>query len=133
MYRYTWLMPSTSPNPQNSTPVCPSPGDFWERVTVALKTSAPEVLRAAADAFRGVYESEHAYIVGQVAEHLQPPNLAWLLACCDPARLREGYEGRALVVWSIALEDGGCMVFESVREALDVIRAVLEIEPDDER
>lgn len=98
------------------------PVDMPERLERALKTTDPEVLRDAEAAYRGVHESEHAYIVARVAEHLQPPDLGWLLACCEPNTLREGYEGRTLIVWSIALDDGGCMVFESRRAAPDVPR-----------
>lgn len=67
------------------------------------------------DDFCGIWPSEHAYIASQVAEHL-PPFLNWLPACCDPDRLRDGYEGRALRVWSVPLPDGRVMVFESVIE-----------------
>lgn len=108
-----------------------APVDFRERLALALKTTDPAVLRDAEAAYRGVYDSEHAYIVAQVAEYLQPPDMSWLLACCDPDRLREGYEGRALVVWSIALDHGACMVFESVRESPDALAALVEVELDD--
>lgn len=134
-------MPRISPDPRRTVFTCPldqlvcspilgeppvgAPVDFWACVAAALKTTDPGVLRAAAGVFVGVYESEHAYIMGQVADHLRQPDMKWLLACCDPVMLREGYEGRALVVWSIALADGGCMVFESVREPCAVLRAVL--------
>jgi hypothetical protein len=60
----------------------------------------------------------HDYIVSQLAERLLPPDLGWLLACCEPHSLREGYEGASLIVWTIALDGGGCMVFESPRENL---------------
>lgn len=120
--------PAAPPGP----PPVGAPIGFRERLARALKTTDPEVLRAAEADFRGVYESEHAYIAAQVADHLQPPDMAWLLACCDPAKLREGYQGRALVVWSIPLDDRACMVFESVRESTELLRAALAIEPDDD-
>lgn len=92
-----------------------APGDFYARVARALKTTDPSVLRDAGAAYRGVYESEHAYVVEQVAALLRLSDMRWLLACCEPGALREVYERRTLVVWSIALDHDGCMVFESVR------------------
>ncbi|MDC0716144.1 hypothetical protein [Nannocystis bainbridge] len=85
--------------------------DFFERLSLALKTTDATVLDAAARDFRGIY-----HISNQVAEHL-PPFLGWLPACCDPDRLREGYEAGQIIVWIIPLEEARVMVFESPRES----------------
>ena len=63
--------------------------------------------------FRGIWASEHDYIVAQLAEHL-PGFLAWLLACCDRDRLREGYE-TGVSVWSVPHGSARLLVFESPR------------------
>ncbi|HEY8378287.1 MAG TPA: hypothetical protein VIK91_17445 [Nannocystis sp.] len=108
------------------------PEDFQERVGAYLGTCDPRVLRRAGEAFRGVWASEHEYVVDQIAEHL-PPFLAWILACCDPNALRRGYEAGKLRVWSIPLDAGRCMVFESFRD--DVLlarRAFAALDVDDE-
>jgi hypothetical protein len=67
-------------------------------------------------AYRGIWPSEHDYIVEQLAEHL-PPHMAWVLACCDPAKLREGYEAGKLRVWSTPHQHrpGHVLVFEARR------------------
>lgn len=67
-------------------------------------------------AYRGSWASEHEYIMEQVAEHL-PPHLAWVLACCDPERLREGYEAGKLRVWSLPDpgRDDRVWIFEVLR------------------
>lgn len=93
-----------------------APPDFRQRLALALKTTDPDVLRDAEAAYRGVYPSVHAYIAARVAEQLRASSMEWLFACCEPRALREYYERHSLVVWSIALEPGACMVFESVRE-----------------
>ncbi|MBZ5715266.1 hypothetical protein [Nannocystis pusilla] len=95
--------------------------DFFERVALSLKTTDASLLDAAAKDFRGIYQSAHDYITNQVAEHL-PPFLGWLPACCDPDKLREAYEGKALCVWTIPLEAGRVMVFESPRESAAVLK-----------
>lgn len=64
--------------------------------------------------YRGVWASEDAYIRAQIAEHL-PTFFLWLLTCCDPEKLRAGYTGRALLVWSTPAPDGRVHVFESPR------------------
>lgn len=66
--------------------------------------------------YRGLWPSEHDYIVEQLAEHL-PPHMAWVLACCDPLRLREGYEAGKLRVWSTPHPNrvGFVLVFEAPR------------------
>ena len=53
-----------------------------------------------------------AFVRGQVAEHL-PAHLLWVLDCCGAERLRQGYEGRVLRLWSIAIGEGRVAVFES--------------------
>ena len=66
--------------------------------------------------YRGTWASEDAYIQAQIAEHL-PPFLAWLPACCDPARLRSAYTAGKLRVWSRPAPGGhGVQVFESADE-----------------
>jgi hypothetical protein len=64
--------------------------------------------------YRGTWASEHDYIVSQLAEHL-PDFLAWVLACCDRVRLREGYEAGEVAVWSVPHAAAGVLVFESRR------------------
>lgn len=91
-----------------------APVDFRERLVLHLKTTAPDALAAAEAAYRGVWPGAHAYIAAQLAEHL-PPFLHWLLAACDPDRLRRGYEAGELIVWTIPLSEGTAMVFESLR------------------
>lgn len=96
-------------------PPAGAPPDFREHLALHLKTTAPDVLRAAEADFRGVWASAHHYIAAQVAEHL-PDFLAWLPGVCDPDALRRGYEAGKLVVWTIGLSGGTCLVFESVRD-----------------
>lgn len=90
-----------------------APPNLRERLALHFRTTDPAILAAAEADFRGVWASEHAYIAEQVAEHL-PPFLGWLVATCDPAKLREGYCNRAVRVWSIALDTRARAVFESV-------------------
>lgn len=70
-------------------------------------------------AYRGSWASEQEYIAEQVAEHL-PPHLAWVLACCDPDRLRVGYEAGKLRVWSLPDpgREGYVWIFEVLRVAM---------------
>lgn len=96
-----------APPPPRGAPV-----DFRERLVLALRTTEPRILDAAEADYRGVYASQHDYVAERLAEHL-PPNLAWVLACATPERLQAGYEGGAVVVWSIPLGEGTCMVFET--------------------
>lgn len=91
-----------------------TPPDFRELVTLALKTTDECVLKDAEDAYRGIYTSVMAYIERQLAEFL-PSELQWLIPCCDPDKLRAGYENGVLAVWAIKLKDGRCLVFESKR------------------
>lgn len=107
-----------------------APLGFCERLSSHLRTADPVILDAAARDFRGVWGSEHEYMVDQLAEQV-PPLLAWVLACCDPAALRAGYEAGRLRVWSIPLELGRCMVFESYRGEPVVSRAEMIVEPDE--
>ena len=67
-------------------------------------------------AYRGTWASEHEYIAEQIAEHL-PPHLAWLLACCDPVRLRDGYEAGKLRISSTPdpRQSGRVWIFETLR------------------
>lgn len=113
-------------------PPAGAPADFRERLVLHLKTTDPARLQAAENDFRGVWDSEIQYIAEQVAKHL-PPLLGWLAAAADPEKLREGYCGRALRVWSITLESGACMIFESVVESHKVAALdSLEL-PDEEK
>jgi hypothetical protein len=89
-----------------------APMDFRERLALALKTTDPSILEAAERAFRGVWPSVHDYIVERLAADL-PPAMGWILACCDPAELRRGYEAGEREVWAIPLGHGQAMVFES--------------------
>jgi len=89
-----------------------APADFRERLVLALRTTEPRILAAAEAGYRGVYASSHDYVVERLAEHLNPC-LAWVLACATPERLQAGYEAGAVVVWSIPLSEGTCMVFET--------------------
>ncbi|HEY8380193.1 MAG TPA: hypothetical protein VIK91_27070 [Nannocystis sp.] len=111
-----------------------APADLRQRLARALGTDDPGLLAAAEADYRGVYESEHEYIADQVATHLQPPDMTWILACCEPAKLREGYQGRALVVWSLPYGERARLVFETVRDHGELLRRVLrEREADGER
>lgn len=94
-----------------------TPPDCRELVALALKTTDKKVLQDAEDAYRGIYTSAQEYIAGQVAEFL-PLELHWLLPCCDPSKLRTGYENGAVVVWEIKLADGRGLVFASNRAQL---------------
>lgn len=89
-----------------------TPPEFRELVALALKTTAADVLDAAERDYRGTYPSVEHYVHGQLAEHL-PPYMHWLLECCDPARLRAGYENGVLWIWTIALPDCRVLLFES--------------------
>ena len=99
-----------------------TPPEFRELVALALKTTDERVLQDAEDAYRGIFASAHDYIVQRVAETL-PAELRWILACCDPTKLRTGYERGVLVVWEIRLADGRALVFESQRAHLPRARA----------
>lgn len=92
-----------------------TPRHFRELVAIALKTTDSTVLDAAEQDYRGVHGSVDEFVRYQLAEHL-PPHLHWLLACCDPERLRSGYEGRAVRLWTIEVAEGRFAVFESTRE-----------------
>ncbi|HOZ24420.1 MAG TPA: hypothetical protein PLI83_06505 [Thermomonas sp.] len=89
-----------------------SPPRFRELVALALKTTDADVLDAAEHDYRGIHGGVDAFIRDQLAEHL-PPHLQWLLECCDPEKLRLGYEGRAIRIWTIAVAEGRFAVFES--------------------
>lgn len=109
--------PDLGPLAVEDLPPAPAgaPPDFRERLALHLKTTAPDVLRAAEADYRGRWPSAHHYIAAQVAEHL-PPFLAWLPQHVEPGALRDAYEAGKLVVWTIGLPDGTCLVFESVRD-----------------
>ena len=86
-----------------------------ELVALALKTTDTTVLDAAEQDFRGVFDSVDHFIHNQLGEHL-PRHLQWLPACCDPAKLRVGYERGLVRLWTIALPNERVIVFESQRE-----------------
>jgi hypothetical protein len=67
-------------------------------------------------AFRGVWASEDEYIRDQLAQHM-PSYMAWVLEYCDPAKLREGYTGGKLHVWSVPAMGEGVLVFEAARRS----------------
>lgn len=99
------------------TPLGPGmPPYFRERLALALKTTAADVLDAAEATYRGLYASGHEYVIEQVSEHL-PPFLLWLCPCLDPEKTLIGYEGNSVMVWTIPLDENKVMVFEGVREA----------------
>jgi hypothetical protein len=52
-----------------------------------------------------VFGSVDDFIHSQLGEHL-PPHLQWLPACCDPEKLRTGYERGLVKLWTIGLSDG---------------------------
>jgi len=111
------LDPATEPDVDIITEDAPAPplgapADFRERLALALRTTEPRILEAAEAGYRGIYPSKHDYVVERVAEHLNP-TLAWVLACAVPESLQRGYEAGAVVVWSIPLGEGTCMVFET--------------------
>jgi hypothetical protein len=89
-----------------------APADFRERLVIALRTTEPRILAAAEAGYRGIFASPHEYVVEQLAAYL-PPSHAWILACATPERLQAGYEAGSVVVWSIPLGGGTCMVFET--------------------
>ncbi len=92
-----------------------TPPEFRELVALALKTTAVDVLDAAEQDFRGTYASVDDYVRDSLGEHLEP-HMRWLLGCCDPVRLRAGYENGALRIWTIRLSDGRVLLFESQAE-----------------
>lgn len=98
-----------------SPPPVGTPPQFREMVALALKTTDPTVLDAAEHDYRGVFGSVDDFIHSQLAEHL-PAHLQWLPACCDPEKLRVGYERGSVQLWTIGLPNGQVIVFESQRE-----------------
>lgn len=112
-------MPDTDPEIEileTSSPSLPvgAPPHFRELIALTLKTTNSELLDAAEQDYRGVFTSTDAFIRGQIAEHL-PTHLQWLLTCCEPDKLRIGYERGVVHLWSIGLADGHEIVFESTR------------------
>ena len=83
------ILETDLPPPPAGTPLW-----FRELVALTLKTTDPTVLDAAEQDYRGVFASADDFIHNQLAEHL-PRHLQWLPACCDPAKLRAGYEREA--------------------------------------
>lgn len=90
------------------------PPDFRARLATALKTTAPDVLAAAEEGYRGVYPGCDEYIHDLISQEL-PPHLHWVLACTVPEQLRARYENDEIVLWSIPLAANRVMVFESLR------------------
>lgn len=91
-----------------------TPPDLRERIARALRTADAVFLDAAVRGYRGIYLSAAEYIETRLAEHL-PPSLQWILACCDPDKLRAGYELDQRAVWSIPFHDTRVLVFETDR------------------
>lgn len=104
-----------------AAPPAGTPPRFRELVALALKTTDERALQDAEEAYRGTYASAHDFIVQRLT-NLLPAELRWLPACCDPDRLRQGYERGALLIWEIKLADGRSLVFES--ERIDLPRTV---------
>jgi hypothetical protein len=96
-------------------PPAGTPPRFRELVALALKTTDTTVLDAAEQDYRGVFDSVDHFIHNQLGEHL-PRHLQWLPACCDPAKLRLGYERGLVRLWTIALPNHQVIVFESQLE-----------------
>ena len=95
-------------------PPAGAPPWFRELVALALKTTDTTVLDAAEQDYRGVFGSVDEFIHNQLDEHL-PPHLQWLSVCCDPEKLRAGFERGLVHLWTIGLPTGRVMVFESRR------------------
>lgn len=93
-------------------PPAGTPPWFRELVALTLKTTDPTALDAAEHDYRGVFPSAEDFIHNQLAEHL-PAHLQWLPACCDPTKLRAGYERGHIRLWTIGLPNGQVIVFES--------------------
>ncbi|MBK7829443.1 hypothetical protein [Nannocystis sp.] len=104
------ILETDLPPPPAGTPLW-----FRELVALTLKTTDPTVLDAAEQDYRGVFASADDFIHNQLAEHL-PAHLQWLPTCCDPAKLRAGYERGHIRLWTIGLPNGQVIVFESPRE-----------------
>ena len=95
-----------------SPPPAGAPPRFREMVALALKTTDSGVLDGAEQDYRGVFGSVDEFIREQLAEYL-PRHLQWLPGCCEPGRLRAGYERGRVRLWTIGLADGRVIVFES--------------------
>ena len=111
-------MTDTDPDiPETEVPPPPAgtPPHFRELVALALKTNDTTVLDAAEQDYRGVFGSVDDFIQNQLGEHL-PPFLKWLPGCCDPEKLRVGYERGLVRLWTIGLPNGLVIVFESQGE-----------------
>ena len=96
-------------------PPAGAPPRFRELVALALKTTDSTVLDAAEQDYRGVFGSIDDFIHNQLGEHL-PSHLQWLPACCDPGKLRTGYERGRVRLWTIGLQNQRVIVFESKLE-----------------
>ena len=106
------LCPTAAPAIQPAAPPGGTPPDLRERIARALSTADAAFLDAAMRGYRGIYLSAAEYIETRLAGHL-PPDLQWLLACCDPDKLRAGYEHDQRAVWSIPFRDTRVLVFET--------------------
>ena len=104
------ILETALPPPPAGTPLW-----FRELVALTLKTTDPTVLDAAEQDYRGVFDSVDHFLHNQLGEHL-PRHLQWLPACCDPAKLRLGYERGLVRLWTIALPNHQVIVFESQLE-----------------
>ncbi len=76
------------------------PAELCDAIAAGLMTTNTEVLADVADDYRGVYRDVMEYIRQQLADLMQPW-LAWVLECCDNARLRHGYEAGKILVWTL--------------------------------
>ncbi|HEY8375056.1 MAG TPA: hypothetical protein VIK91_01150 [Nannocystis sp.] len=109
------LCPRAVPERPPAEPPGGTPPDLRERIARALSTVDAAFLDAAVRGYRGIYLSAAEYIETRLAEHL-PPFLQWLLACCDPDKLRAGYELDQRAVWAIPYRDTRVLVFETDRD-----------------
>ena len=98
-----------------SPPPAGMPPRFRALVALVLKTTDTTVLDAAEQDYRGIFRSVDDFIDNQLGEQL-PPHLQWLLACCEPEKLRAGYERGLVQLWTIGLPDGRVLLFESRHE-----------------
>lgn len=95
-------------------PPADAPEGFRERLALALGTTDARLLDAAERGYQGTWPSIQEFIVERLA--LAPgPQFSELLASRDPAELRRLYEGDQRLVWSIAVTESQCMVFELPR------------------
>lgn len=97
-----------------------APDDFFARLSLALKTTAPEVLVTVAQTFCGTHKSIHEYICTSIGHEL-PAHLEWLhallLTHTTPPALLAAFEQGKVALWVVPADaDGRVMVFEALRD-----------------